>query len=288
MQGWIKLHRKVKSHWLFTEKRTFTKFEAWIDLLLEVNHKDNKFMLGNELVEVKRGQTITSIRLLCERWNWSNTKVTKFLKMLETDEMLTVKSDTKKTVITIGNYDIYQVQETEETTVKRHDNDSEATQKHTNKNDKNVKNEKEKIPYKEIILYLNEKAGTKYKHSAQGNQKHISARWNDGYRLDDFKKVIDYCCTEWKGKIFANGQKGDDYLQPSTLFNGKFDERLNKTPKQEEKKLSIVSKIDPVILNYYKRLDEITDEMEKVESMEELKQLEQERDRLTREVHKVG
>jgi hypothetical protein len=142
MQGWIKLHRKVKGHWLFTEKRTFTKFEAWIDLLLEVNHKDNKFMLGNELVEVKRGQTITSIRQLCDRWNWSNSKVIKFLKMLESDEMLSVKSDTKKTVITIGNYDIYQLQDTEETTVKRHGHDSEATQKHTNKNDKNVKNDK--------------------------------------------------------------------------------------------------------------------------------------------------
>lgn len=142
MQGWIKLHRKVKSHWLFTEKRTFTKFEAWIDLLLEVNHKDNKFILGNDLVEVKRGQTITSIRQLCDRWNWSNSKVTKFLKMLEIDEMLDVKSDTKKTVITIANYDIYQVQETEETTDKRHTSDSEATQKHTNKNDKNEKKNK--------------------------------------------------------------------------------------------------------------------------------------------------
>jgi DNA-binding transcriptional regulator YhcF (GntR family) len=142
MQGWIKLHRKVKGHWLFTEKRTFTKFEAWIDLLLEVNHKDNKFMLGNDLTEVKRGQTITSIRQLCERWNWSNSKVTKFLKMLESDEMLKVKSDTKKTVITIDNYDIYQVQDTEETTEKRHVHDREATQKHTNKNDKNDKNDK--------------------------------------------------------------------------------------------------------------------------------------------------
>jgi hypothetical protein len=156
MQGWIKLHRKVKSHWLFTEKRTFTKFEAWIDLLLEVNHKDNKFMLGNDLIEVKRGQTITSIRQLCERWNWSNSKVTKFLKMLESDEMLKVKSDTKKTVITIDNYDIYQVQDTEETTDKRHTHDSEATQKHTNKNDKNVKNEKKKNIYAEFVSMLPE------------------------------------------------------------------------------------------------------------------------------------
>lgn len=140
MQGWIKLHRQIKEHWLYQEQRKFTKFEAWIDILLEVNHKDNKFLLGSELVEVKRGQTITSIRQLCDRWGWSNTKVTQFLKMLEADGMVTYKSDSKKTVLTVDNYEVYQVSGDEETTVKRRRNDGETTQKHTNKNEKNEKN----------------------------------------------------------------------------------------------------------------------------------------------------
>ena len=144
MQGWIKLHRQIKEHWLYQEQRKFTKFEAWIDILLEVNHKDNKFLLGSELVEVKRGQTITSIRQLCDRWGWSNTKVTQFLKMLEADGMVTYKSDSKKTVLTVDNYEVYQVSGDEETTVKRQRNDGETTQKHTNKNVKNDKNEKNK------------------------------------------------------------------------------------------------------------------------------------------------
>jgi hypothetical protein len=146
MQGWIKLHRKVKCHWLFTENRTFTKFEAWIDLLLEVNHKGNKFMLGHELVEVQKGQTITSVRKLCERWGWSNSKVTQFLKLLQSDNMIHVESDTKKTVITIVNYGVYQVEgdakNDSEATLNRQENDTEQTPKHTNKNDKKEKNEK--------------------------------------------------------------------------------------------------------------------------------------------------
>lgn len=143
MQGWIKLHRKVKEHWIYQEKRVFSKFEAWIDLLTRANHKDNKVVLGNELIDIKKGELITSIRKLCDEWKWSNTKVISFLNLLQKDEMIVYKSDTKKTVVTIVNYGIYHDSEIEETSQKHHDNDTEASRKHTDKNVKNVKNDKE-------------------------------------------------------------------------------------------------------------------------------------------------
>ena len=146
-EGWISIHRKIRDNYLFKEKRVFSKFEAWIDLLLEVNHQDNKFILGNELVEVKKGSTITSIRQLCEKWGWSNTKVKKFFELLEQDEMITYKSDTKKTLVSIVNYAFYQPKEKEkrhendtETTHSNHENDTETTRKHTNNNVNNVNN----------------------------------------------------------------------------------------------------------------------------------------------------
>src|SRR5699024_4562159 len=88
-------------------------------------------------------------------------------------------------------------------------------------------NTKEYIPYVEIIDYLNQKANKKYMHTTNDTRKKIKARWNEGHRLDNFKKVIDVCCREWKGKIFSNGTPGDRYLRPSTLFNEKFEDRLN-------------------------------------------------------------
>lgn len=90
-----------------------------------------------------------------------------------------------------------------------------------------IDKDKEYIPYAEIIKYLNEKSEKNYKHTASKTKQLIKARWNEGHKLDDFKKVIDICCANWKGKEFGNGQKGDMYLRPSTLFNGKFNERLN-------------------------------------------------------------
>ncbi len=142
-QGWIKLHRKVRDNWLYQEDRVFSKFEAWMDILMRANHKDNKILLGNKLTEVKRGQFITSIRKLCEAWRWSNTKVNSFLSLLESDGMITYKSDTKKTVINVVNYSVYHDEETEKTSQKHHENDTNTSRKHTEKNVKNEKNDKE-------------------------------------------------------------------------------------------------------------------------------------------------
>jgi uncharacterized phage protein (TIGR02220 family) len=72
-----------------------------------------------------------------------------------------------------------------------------------------------------IIDYLNQKCGTKYKASTVNTKKHISARLNDGYTYEDFVKVIDKKCNEWKGTQM------EQYLRPDTLFGTKFEGYLN-------------------------------------------------------------
>ena len=85
------------------------------------------------------------------------------------------------------------------------------------------------IPYSEIIEYLNEKTGRSFRN-VDANKKLIKARWNDGYKLDDFKAVIDNMVANWSGKEF-NGTPAENYLQPKTLFSNKFDSHLNQIPK---------------------------------------------------------
>lgn len=73
----------------------------------------------------------------------------------------------------------------------------------------------------EVVNYLNEKAGTKYKSSSKNTTKHIKARINDGYTLEDFKTVIDKKCSEWLNTDM------EKYLCPDTLFGSKFEKYLN-------------------------------------------------------------
>lgn len=82
--------------------------------------------------------------------------------------------------------------------------------------------EPDNIPYKEIIAYLNNKTGRDYKPAAAKNKKPIHARWQEGYRLQDFKKVIDNKCFSW-----GNDPKMSQYLRPETIFGPKFDGYLN-------------------------------------------------------------
>ena len=77
------------------------------------------------------------------------------------------------------------------------------------------------IPYKEIIDYLNSKTGKKYRDNVQKNKSLIKARWSEGYRLEDFKQVIDNMVKDWSGTKYAK------YLRPETLFGTKFDGYLN-------------------------------------------------------------
>lgn len=80
---------------------------------------------------------------------------------------------------------------------------------------------------KDIVDYLNEKAGTKYR-VGKDTKRHITARLNEGYTVDDFKTVIDKKVDEWLGDA-----KMAQYLRPSTLFGTKFDTYLNQPVKKQ-------------------------------------------------------
>ena len=82
--------------------------------------------------------------------------------------------------------------------------------------------EPDDIPYKEIIDYLNKKTGRRFPATAKRNREPIHARWREGYRLEDFKRVIDNKCFSW-----ANDPKMSAYLRPTTLFSPKFSDYLN-------------------------------------------------------------
>ncbi|MGZ1628715.1 conserved phage C-terminal domain-containing protein [Staphylococcus argenteus] len=83
-----------------------------------------------------------------------------------------------------------------------------------------------RIPYKEIIDYLNEKTGKKFSHKSKANQKLIQARFNEDNSKEDFFTVIDNMTAQWKGN-----PKMDEYLRPKTLFSGNFDNYKNQTAK---------------------------------------------------------
>lgn len=213
-EGWISIHRKIQECWIW-QNEPFSKGQAWIDLLLMANSKDRKVFINGELVLIKRGQVHTSLLKLSERWHWSRNKTRRFIDVLETDKMLYCDRTTQGTTITIVNYSNYQYQGTTNRTTNDTTVDTTVEPQTINKQ---LNNNKYIV---EIVNYLNSKCGTNYKPSTVNTKKHISARLNDGYKLNDFYKVIDKKVKDWKGTNM------EQYLRPDTLFGSKFESYLN-------------------------------------------------------------
>lgn len=126
--GWISLWREIQQFELWpgnrdVKKEPFTRFEAWIDILLSASYEDHVFTLEGQQVEERRGEWVVSIRYLGNRWGWSNDKVATFLRFLKgfgeidhSTERITRRLPGK---IIVTKYDTYQTHGVESRTHKR-------------------------------------------------------------------------------------------------------------------------------------------------------------------------
>lgn len=131
MEGYILLYRKIIDNpYYFSEP--FTHSQAWIDMLLIANHKSGYIYKRGVKIEVKRGQIGYDSKSLSSRWKWSRGKVLRFLDELEIDQQIVQQKNNLTTLISICNYDSYQIDSTPKSKPKRY---TDGTQTDTNNND---------------------------------------------------------------------------------------------------------------------------------------------------------
>ena len=136
--GWIKLHRKIRDNWIWEDPE---KLRAWLDILLMANREDKAVPFNGKIITIKKGQKLTSIYKLAERWGWSRHRVQRFLSLLKEDNMCTADGSTGGTIITVVNWDFYQmvrttVGPTNDTTVEPTDGPTVGPQTRIYKNNK--------------------------------------------------------------------------------------------------------------------------------------------------------
>lgn len=129
--GHVKLARKLfdaeHGDALWLEPRKFSRWEAWVDLIRLAAFADRSVPTKYGPVPLRRGEVITAVRVLADRWQWRKDRVTAFLDYLVADGRLTpamlerdassptepdAKRDAKAgrfgTVYLVANYDTYQ------------------------------------------------------------------------------------------------------------------------------------------------------------------------------------
>lgn len=101
-QGFIKIDRQILE-WRYHD--CYYAFTIWMHILLLANWTDGYFK-GNP---IKRGELVTSINnLMLVTGIKSDNTIRKWLKVFESEDMITLKSTNKYTHINIVNYDKFQ------------------------------------------------------------------------------------------------------------------------------------------------------------------------------------
>lgn len=246
-QGWVKLYRQIQQSIVWTDS---DQLKLWLLLLLKANHSDSKFLFNGEQISLTSGQLVTGAHVLASEFNQGvkrDNRVTwrtlwRWVKRFENQEMLTIESSSKYSVISITGWGQYQSDDNQ-VTIAGQSSDNRVT---TNKNDKNDKNEKNKdilsgkpddvknyqIDYANFFKWFNEQTGRKFKN-VDGNRRMINARLKDGYTKDDLATVVTFMSKKWKGT------DQEQYLRPSTLFRpSKFEGYLNDAKKQYKSQIT--------------------------------------------------
>jgi hypothetical protein len=193
MSGWIKLHRSIKDHWLYTENRVFSKFEAWNDILLSVNFSDAKQVIKGKIYNIKRGESTMSLETWAKRWNWDKSKVRRFLTLLQSDGMIVLVSDNITTHLTVCNYASYQDERNASETQMKRKRNADEIQTTPIKEEQEQQEQKEGKLIKPTIEQIKD-------YMKEQGMNDISERWMSHYESNGWM-VGKNKMKDWKASV---------------------------------------------------------------------------------------
>lgn len=148
--GYIKLYRKVTDSFVWTNANMF---KLWSLCLMKASHKESRFIFNGQEIAVSSGQFVTGRAVIEKEFNEGVPRdqqivgrtLWRWLKKFENEQMLSISSTPKYSVITINNWDDYQVNDQQVS----NNRPTSVQQLSTYKNEKNDKNEKNVVVVEE-------------------------------------------------------------------------------------------------------------------------------------------
>lgn len=144
-QGWIKLHRKMLDSSLWFHP---TAFPVFMYLLLKANHCEKKFPWNGSDISVPAGSLISShdsIRIGLKA-KLTLKQIRTALEYLKETGRVAVQTNNRYSMISICKWEEYQAEGSPEGNLRADVGQTEGNLRATNKNDKELKNDKENTP----------------------------------------------------------------------------------------------------------------------------------------------
>ena len=111
--GTVNIARSIWEDTAF-KSEPMTEREAFMWLIMEASWKPREYRVGRHVVELQRGELASSVRYMAEAWQWSKSRVARYLERLRDRGMIQNRdrsgtaSGTAITVISVCNYEEYQ------------------------------------------------------------------------------------------------------------------------------------------------------------------------------------
>jgi hypothetical protein len=218
--GWIKLHRKLLKNHIFDNPKLLKTF-LWC--LLKSSHKEHVQMVGRQKILLEPGQFITGRAKAAEALDMPPSTAWSYLKLLEDDEAIEIQSNTKFSIVTVVNWEVYQGYDSEKSPSEqgfKHETEDSSDSRWTTSEQQGVNSDN--IPIKQGFKHETEgnldnkcdkKPDSKKSPSEQGfkheTEDSSDSRWTtNGQRADTNKndkngknkKIYTHVFEHWNSK----------------------------------------------------------------------------------------
>ncbi len=187
--SWICLHRKIKDSWVWDSPE---KFKWWIDVLLTVNHAENKVLIKGQLITCGRGQSVRSLETWAKDWRTTKKTVSTFFKLMQSDGMIRVENLLYTTRITVCKYDSYNV------SVNGAIRKTVSKSKQSDKEKLHGQSVDNHSSYEEEVNETETQKGTESKRTLPPNNNEQNNTSKDVFSETEKKEFFDF--QEWIGK----------------------------------------------------------------------------------------
>ncbi|WP_144582410.1 hypothetical protein [Bacillus licheniformis] len=225
MQGWIKLHRKLRNNPVFNNPNLL---RLWLICLTEASHTSRKQMIGNQVVDLSPGQFVTGRFDIAEMFNEGLKKsdrvsgkatVYRWLEKLQEMNFLSIKKTNKFSIVTINNWVLYQQEGLQNDHQNEHQmNNKRSSNEHqmiTNKNVKNEEEEKNLSAFQQIENKFLQRKGSLF--LSPMDSQSINRLLKDQIPLENILRWIDEIFDEYKPKHRADTIKSFAYCEKGIL-----------------------------------------------------------------------
>ena len=233
MEGWIKLHRKLKEKGYYKNPKYVL---LWIHLLLSANHREKELLWNKKIIIVKKGELLTGRKQLSVETGLAESTIEKILNLFKSEHQIEQQKTNKFRLISIINWEDYQSNEQEKEQQRNNKGTTKEQQRNTNKNDKNDKNEKKDI-YTSPRLSARDSEFEKFwtEYPRKVGKRSAKKKWDLLIRSSELtEKVFRALAAQKKSDQWQ--QNGGQFIpHPSTWLNqGRWEDEIETYHRNED------------------------------------------------------